>query len=440
MKASHFLWRGIYNLVLVPLTFVIFGLGFLVDKKTRKGWKGRMGLWKRLRENLGRFEGQPKIWFHVSSMGELLQAQPVIRILKKSHPEICVVLTVFSPTGYEWAKKDPGVDLFEYLPSDGHFAIRKLYRWIQPTAVVLVKFDLWPNLIWMAQKHNVPIFLISATMNPQSLRVRFALTRSFYGTLYSGFDQIFVVSKNDQKLILQSTPELDHVSVVGDTRADSVLDRKRREEETALNPILTWIQKMKRPTLVVGSSWPRDEALILPAWKRVKAEIPEALLVLVPHEPTLNRIEGLGEALDRMDQRWERYSKLSGSRMQDSFDAIIVDRVGLLAGLYRIGQVAYVGSGTGGVHNTMEPAAWGCPIIFGPRYHNAPEAFEFLRREGAVTVSTSEQMVTALRNWLNDPEKSLGCGEQNRLFLSESTGAAKTCAARILEVFERGKV
>lgn len=449
---TKMLWQVGYNVFGVPISHIFFWVLALFQKKVRRGLVDRRGIWSRLELQAAKARGKTTLWIHVSSAGEYLQARPVIEKIKQARPDLIIMLTLFSPTGYDWVKREKQPpDIFEYLPSDSASSIRHMLDLFQPKVLVLVKFDLWPNLVWQTSNRNIPIILISGTLNPSSLRVRSKIIRSFFRTLYGSLRQILTVGTEDSRLYQDLMKEHKAIHSIGDTRVDSVLNRQNQEKVKPLSPVSQKIKDSGRLTLIVGSSWPNDERIVLGAWIECLKDSslsvsPKPLLVIVPHEPSPHHLGELSHKLDSLNLSWTTYSQMEIAGSADSpnsalsADVLLVDRVGILAGLYRIGQFAFVGSGHGGVHNTMEPAAWNLPIAFGPRYDNAPEAKAFIALGGALSVSNSLELSEHLKKWLKEPDKAVGWGQTNRAYLESHSGASTRCTEIILEEIGDGSI
>ena len=271
----------------------------------------------------------------------------------------------------------------DYLPLDTRGNMQKILLLLQPSALVYVQYDLWPNLIWEAHAAGVPQFLISATIQPKSKRYTSALSRSLYRTLYACLDGIFCVTEDDRQRFRSTNPEHPNIQVLGNTRFDSVLDRKRKLAPPAIAPELSG-----KFVFIAGSSWPPDERCIFPALKEALERYTELVVVLAPHEPSEEHLRH-GETFFR-DVPPKRLTQFQPG--QDALPRmILVDTIGVLSRLYSVADLAYVGGAfTTGVHNVMEPTAMGLPVIFGPKYYNAPEAGELLARELAFTINNSE--------------------------------------------------
>ncbi|HKW14244.1 MAG TPA: glycosyltransferase N-terminal domain-containing protein, partial [Candidatus Krumholzibacteria bacterium] len=337
------------------------------------------------------------IWFHVASVGEFEQARPVISAIKRAHPEIPVMVTFSSPSGYQFAKRREAaegrvLDFYDYLPLDRARTMRRCLDWVRPRCLVFVKFDLWPNLIWEARARDIPLALIDATLSPSSKRLSGA-GRWFYRELYLALNPILAISEEDAARFAHSAPGHRGIAVCGDTRFDRVMERWNARARDVLP-----LPDDGALTLIAGSTWPPDEARLLPALTRLMREVPGLRAIIVPHEPLPGHVDPL--------RRWALDNGLSVRTTSEknadlSTQVVIVDTVGVLAEAYAHAHVAYVGGAfSTGVHSVIEPAIAGLPVVFGPRHDNSFEAVQLIERGAAVSVGNEEETYAALRGYL----------------------------------------
>jgi len=418
---NRHIWRIAYSWFAYPVLWTGVHAAGLSNRNVKAALAGRRGLWQRLEGQIAhRNPSKPLIWFHVASAGEFLQAQPVMERCIQNGFECAVTFT--SVNGMKWAEKtrfSPGQRplAIEYLPLDSSRNMRRLLKTLQPSVIVYVAYDLWPNLIWEANERGIPQYLISAAIAPRSRRLTSSAARSFYRTLYACLDGIFTVTDADRERFLLAHPDHSNVRVMGDTRFDSIMDRKRR----ITPPKLPGYADGKF-ILVAGSSISTDEAHIYPPLKEALEKFPELLLVMVPHEPSevhLMSCESFFEGLSV-----ERFTRLQESPAH-SPRIILVDTIGILSALYALGTLAYVGGGFGPkVHNVTEPAVMGLPVIFGPVYDNSPEAADLLQQGVAFSVENREAFRDRLFELLENPEKCRRLGREAALGLAARAGAA----------------
>jgi len=446
-------WQFFYNVFILPSLLFLFFSHCLISTKSRRGLKGRIGSTTRLHlkclnlkcsgpgsisasiSGSGIIE-KKKAWFHVSSVGEYLQAKPVITQLKVLHPDLIVVLTVSSPSAHDWLKNKKSseleIDIIEYYPLDWLPTLQAYFKLIQPTIVVLTKFDIWPNLVWKAHKHKIPIYLISGTLHEKSARFNNKLGRSFYSTLYECFHTIFAVNNIDLNRFKASNPTHPRILLGGDTRVDSVLERQKRESLQPLSLTESVVKNDLRKILCVGSSWPNDEEIIFSKHNELKAEIKKNLLILlVPHETSPQKIKASENRLKHWKLQhllWSDFEKNPSPEKLQNIQVLIVDKVGMLARIYQIADLAYVGAGPGGLHNIMEPAAWKLTVVFGPLFHNSPEAIALNSLGCAFSLIDSMTYTNFLNTYFAQDHLLREWGEKSRHFLENSAGSARSCA------------
>ena len=416
-----------YNLLVLPGLALAVLAALPFSPKIWEGLGGRLGAYRRI-YRLSRRGPSPRIWVHVSSAGEFLQAKPVIDEIKKRRPELKVFVSIFSPSAKTWLARQTQLEAWDFFASDDLLSSLFYICCLKPSALIFVKSDLWPNLINWARLLKIPLFLVSGTLGSHSLRTRWPL-RSFFGGLYEQFDQIFAVSSSDLEQFHRAST-LAHCVLGGDTRVDSVLERQQREARTEVSPSWKGLKAAKRPVFVGGSLWPRDEEIIFGGtWPETAKSL---FWVLVPHEATPSALERLKKYAS---QRGLRVAVWSEQKKGDfaHFDVLLVDEMGLLAGLYRMADMAFVGTGDRGLHNSMEPAAWGVPLLFGSFYQNAPEAYEFLRLGAAVSVKSHKEFSRQLEHWIGYPETAKESGNLGLKWLLSSQGASAGCAQAMLE-------
>ncbi|MBU2514158.1 3-deoxy-D-manno-octulosonic acid transferase [bacterium] len=362
------------------------------------------------------------IWFHVPSAGEFLQAQPLLELFLNNDYD-CVV-TYNSVSAEKWihkskinAKKEP---LFlDYIPFDTKRSIRRWIQTVKPSVLVFVKFDLWPNLIWQTSKANIPIYLISATLHAKTKRYSSAIGRSLYGDLYSRFKLILTVTEDDKRRFLETNAGLN-VEAFGDTRFDSVISRRDKQ----IPPDFPAYVQKKR-VFIVGSCWPPDEKCIFPVLKEALAKYPDLMLIIAPHEPTSEHLKDSEDFFK--DEKLVRLSALNANSKVE-FNVVLVDSVGVLSSIYKVGDFAYVGGGfTTGVHNVMEPCAFGLPVFFGPFHYNSPEALQLVSDQLAFPVNNSEDFKPGLERLLSNPDKARQLGQKARQFIESQAGASEKC-------------
>jgi 3-deoxy-D-manno-octulosonic-acid transferase len=420
-------WSIFYNALIVPLEWIAFHLVAVFDRKAKRGIAGRQHLFEQLEQDIAKLSPTSKrIWFHSSSLGEFEQAKPIIAELKRTHAEIDIIVTFFSPSGYEHSQTYKHASVISYIPFDSQQNAERFVQIVKPTVAVIVRYDIWPNHIWALRRHNVPIFIASATLRPTTAR-KFPLLRQFHHALYNTLDYILTVSDDDKTVFASFHLHHPTLEVIGDTRYDQVEQRSRESKNRRVLPdAVTRGKKI----LVVGSSWLEDEEHLLPACCKLFEHDSAIVVILVPHEPTLEHLERLEQQLNGNASHL-RFSELSGYRDEK---IIIVDSVGILMALYQYAHVAYVGgSFTGGIHNVLEPAAYGIPVVFGPKHQNSQEAIQLVTESAAFVGRNSETLFQQFRMLFEDDRKRKRAGEFALGIVQRNGGAT----ARFLSYLEK---
>jgi 3-deoxy-D-manno-octulosonic-acid transferase len=407
------------------------------NPKLARGIEARRGVEARWREAALRLTGRrPRIWLHAASAGETLQARPLGDAIRADHADAALFYSFFSPSAERVAASWPAPDHSDYLPFDWPSAMRAQIESLDPDAIVLVAGELWPNLVWIAAERGVPLAQACGRLAGGSARLE-RRARALTSRLYRDFRAIGVVSEEDEALVLELGVPRAAVAVTGDTRIDVSLARV--EAASSLPPV--WAPPPGTgPVVVAGSTWPADEAVVLPAIARLRARHPGLVAVVAPHEPTsaaVRRIEEAARANGLVAARLVPAGAPSAPAPAGEPPAVwIVDRVGLLYRLYGLAHAAYVGGGFGGsVHNTMEPAAQRVPIVVGPDHGGPAEVAALARAGGLAVVRSADGLAARWGAWLDDPAEGRRAGAGAKTELERTRGAT----ARTLAFFrERG--
>ena len=424
-------WYHIYNWIAIPVFWMVFHSGSLFNGKIRRGVRGRTGLFERLEESVGRLRRKKRIWFHSSSLGEFEQAKPIIAALRKKFSNLDIIVTFFSPSGFEHSRNYKLADLIAYIPFDSAANARRFLDLVHPDAAVMVRYDIWPNHVWELKRRNVPTFIANATLRSSSARLWWPL-KNFHKTVYQSLTSILTVSDEDADSFRRFNLKGTEIQVVGETRYDQVWQRS--EEAKRKHPIPPSLLH-RRSVFVVGSSWEEDEEVVLPAFKKMHRHDQRTLMILVPHEPTVETIERLEVQIAYLGLRTIRFSDLNDFSNEH---VIIVDSVGVLMALYRYADVAYVGgSFKQGIHNVLEPAVYGVPVIYGPKHENSREAIELARREGGMIIHDQAECYTVLHEMLTNPKRKMKAGAIALNMVKEHVGATKRFIAYLTPLFDR---
>ena len=366
------------------------------EGKISRAFSARRGILRRYRAwgADGRDSSRPLLWLHAASVGEGLMALPLVQSVRRALPNVQIAYTFYSPSAEPTAQK-MGADFTDYLPFDSAASARVAIDALDPTALVFTKGDVWPVLVGEAAAQHVRLALVSASIPASSQRTSgmgAMLTRDAYGAL----DAIGAASAGDAERIVAAGARANRVRVTGDTRYDQAW---ARAHTTPQNIATVEDLASSRPTLVAGSTWRSDERVLLPAWLVIRENIAMARLLIAPHELASAHLESLHE--------WARSNKLSSASLDTSTDAtdvVIVDRMGLLADLYAVATVAYVGGGfhSSGLHSLVEPAVFRAPVVVGPNHEGSRDATMMLSAGGAISVDSVDEMSRVLLRLLRD--------------------------------------
>jgi 3-deoxy-D-manno-octulosonic-acid transferase len=385
--------------------------------KFRRGLSRRRGLVDRYKQwgASSRDTERPLVWFHAPSVGEGLQAQPVIDLLRARRPDVQIAYTFYSPSAEQFAATVQA-DFSDYLPFDTVEHAASILSALRPSALVFSKLDIWPALTERAASVGVPVGVISASL-PKSSRRRGFLARGFLADAYRLLDRVGAIDEGDAERLRQQGVREDRVAVTGDTRFDQVWVRAQR----ASAPLVTRLRS-SRPTLVAGSTWPSDEEHLLDAWIRIRDKIPDARLVIAPHETTDGHLRSI--------ERWAGSHRLTLARVDapnaNDADVILIDRHGVLGDLYALADTAYVGGGfhSAGLHSVLEPAAFGAPVLFGPKNEKSREAAMLVEAGGGAVVTGLPDLTIRLGYWLGSITARDAAGSAARAMVQQGLGAA----------------
>jgi 3-deoxy-D-manno-octulosonic-acid transferase len=419
-----------YNAVVLPLLRLGLLLGSLINAKIRRGLKGRRGLFVRLAAEAAAFSGRsPRFWIHTSSMGEFEQAKPVIAELRSRFPGAFIAVSFFSPSGYENVRSFPGADLLTYIPFDSRKNADRFLSILRPDAGVVVRHDIWPNHVRELKRRGVPGFLINFSQRPRP-PLRFPGTVSLLRACVLPFDRVLAVSAETADVSVRLGLTSVRPEVAGDTRYDQVV-RRTENAETVAGPIRPL--KGDRFGIVFGSTWPTDEAVMTPVLKALAGRGRRVWSVWVPHEPTARHLENVEFQCGQAGLRSVRLSALPAAP-PEPFDVLLVDRIGILAGLYAVADAAFVGGGFGpGVHSVLEPAAFGVPVFFGPRCRNSFEAGQLESRGGGFSVRDADEFLARLLPMIEDGTRLKRAGAEALALVRENLGATGRIADRLAE-------
>lgn len=398
------------------------------NPKARAWVEGREGLWERLERAAPELRGG--LWMHCASVGEFEQGRPVLEAIKAQRPDLPVLLTFFSPSGHAARKHEPLATHVDYLPPDGARNAARLQRLIQPAAAVFVKYEFWYHHLHALQRRQVPTFLVSALFRKDQPFFRWH--GGAWRRMLHCFTHIF--TQDASSLELLRNVGMQAASVGGDTRFDRVAAIAAGQEDVPLARAFAG----EGPVLVCGSTWPRDEQLLAAALDGLGAGVPKC--IVAPHELHAQQLLAIEQCFPKPLARWSELEESPVESVSAALGAgdqgtLLVDRMGLLARLYRYGGVAYVGGGfTDGIHSLLEAAAWGVPVIFGPKHRKFPEAQGLIAAGAAQEVSNVAELQAALQRWLEDPGAQRMASEAAARYVKERTGGAERVARAVVAV------
>lgn len=385
---------------------------WLTSLRARRGLLGRYRAWA----DASRDTDRPLVWLHAPSVGEGLQARPIIERLRLVRPDLQLAYTHFSPSAAAFASR-LDVDFRDYLPFDTRRSARAVIAALRPAALIFSKLDVWPVLTREADLGNVRLGLISATLAQESSR-RGRIATSLLRDAYARLDMVGAIDAADAQRLVDLGVSPGVIEVTGDTRYDQVVARARAADRQSalLSPLAS-----PRLTMVAGSTWPADERTLLAAWEVVRRE-GEPRLIVAPHEPTAAHLVPIERWADRAGLRCAR---LGAPDVRDA-DIIVVDRVGVLGELYALADIAFVGGGfhDAGLHSVLEPAAFGAPVMFGPRWNASRDAALLLEAGGAASVTSTEHCAGVLREWFANTSARTSAGRSARAVVQAGLGAA----------------
>lgn len=396
--------------------------------KLARGLEGRRVALARLEQwarDQVRFDHAPILWLHAPSVGEALMAQAILGSLRELRPGIRTVFTHFSPSAERIAGR-VGADVTSYLPWDTPDAMGRALALLDPAAIIFVRTEIWPVLVRLAAGQGRPTLLVNAVLAPGSSRLR-RTGRAVLRDAYRRLDAVGAVTDDDARRFVRLGTQESRIHVTGDARFDQV--EKRIAALDREGPLLGPFRD-GRFTVVAGSTWPPDEERLVPAFRRLHA-LGGARLIVAPHEPSPEHLDGLEKRLSAAGLSHARLSAVEAGETPG--DAVVVDRIGVLADLYAVADVAWIGGGFGrdGLHSVVEPAALGVPVLCGPRHGNAREAGALAAAGGAFVIEDHESAFARLHAWNADEDARTAAARAARAFVESRLGGARANAELI---------
>lgn len=417
----------IYNIVIY---FVLWGIAIasLFNEKVRKMWRGEREAFKILKQKVD--PNAKYIWFHAASLGEFEQGRPLMERIRKDYPQYKILLTFYSPSGYEVRKNYEGADIICYMPVDTRLNAIRFLRLVRPVMAFFIKYEFWSNFLHILKHRNIPTYSVSSIFREDQVFFK------WYGRSYAGvlkcFTRFFVQNEESKRLL--EGIGITAVDVVGDTRFDRVLQIKEAAKQLpiceAFRTGVASSQSADVPhhdfkVFVAGSSWPPDENIFIPFFNEHK----DWRLLIAPHviaEEHLKLILSLIKG-----KKVVRYTQTTPEEAAEA-DVLIIDCFGLLSSMYNYGDVAYIGGGFGvGIHNTLEAAVWNMPVIFGPNNKKFQEAQGLLKSGGGFEISTYEDFSGLMSSLMNDETFLKQAGDKAGAFVAHLAGATDKVLASV---------
>lgn len=417
----------IYNIVIY---FVLWGIAIasLFNEKVRKMWRGEREAFKILKQKVD--PNAKYIWFHAASLGEFEQGRPLMERIRKDYPQYKILLTFYSPSGYEVRKNYEGADIICYMPVDTRLNAIRFLRLVRPVMAFFIKYEFWSNFLHILKHRNIPTYSVSSIFREDQVFFK------WYGRNYAGvlkcFTRFFVQNEESKRLL--EGIGITAVDVVGDTRFDRVLQIKEAAKQLpiceAFRTEVASSQSADVPhhdfkVFVAGSSWPPDENIFIPFFNEHK----DWRLLIAPHviaEEHLKLILSLIKG-----KKVVRYTQTTPEEAAEA-DVLIIDCFGLLSSMYNYGDVAYIGGGFGvGIHNTLEAAVWNMPVIFGPNNKKFQEAQGLLKSGGGFEINTYEDFSGLMSSLMNDETFLKQAGDKAGTFVAHLAGATDKVLASV---------
>lgn len=379
------------------------------NSKAKLWLKGRKTIFKSLKQNV---DSNEKIyWIHCASLGEFEQGRPLIEALKNAYPQYKILLTFYSPSGYEIRKNYEHADYVYYLPLDTPLNAKHFVEMVKPQAVFFVKYEFWYFFLREINKRNIPLYLVSGIFRKNQ---RFFKPNGIKSRKMLKWFTHFFVQNEESKELLQSI-NITNVSVAGDTRFDRVYDITQKAKSLPLIESFT----KDEIVLIAGSSWKADEELLL---KYFNESTHQFKLIIAPHEIHKENITRIEKTISD-SKKILKFSEANKTNIHKA-DVLIIDSIGILSSVYKYGNIAYIGGGFGkGIHNILEAATFGLPILFGPNYLKFKEAIELIKLKGAFTIKNYDELKSKLDSFLSNQERIKESGKISSKYVEQNRGA-----------------
>ena len=410
----------LYNIITL-LAAQLLKIVALFSPKMRLFVDGRKSVFQTLADKIQ--SSDKTIWFHAASLGEYEQGLPVIEAIKQQFPSHKIVVTFFSPSGYEVRKNNTVADVTVYLPLDTISNAKQFISLVHPEMAFFIKYEYWPNYLNELKKQQIKTYLISGILREN--QAFFKWYGGFYRNALKTFDYFFVQNESS-KTLLQSIG-FNNVKVSGDTRFDRVISILERDNS------LDFIEQFKdnKTTIVIGSSWPKDESLLV---NYINQSSDDVKFIIAPHNIKQEQIQELKNAITKKIVLFSENVETRHALSLQEYSVFIIDTIGILTKIYSYADIAYVGGGFGnpGVHNILEPATFGVPVMIGPNYSHFAEATALVNMEGCISIQNQIQLNEAFDLLLHNEDERLEKGHICSTFVQMNKGATQTIMNHIL--------
>lgn len=402
-----------YNIA-IYLYLLGVAVASLFDKKVKRMWRGEREAFEVLKQKVDPCSSY--VWFHAASLGEFEQGRPLMERLRRRHPEYKILLTFFSPSGYEVRKDYGGADIICYLPLDTPLNAIRFLRLVRPVMAFFIKYEFWYNYLHILKHRHVPVYSVSSIFRPDQIFFRWYARG--YAKVLRCFTHFYVQNEVSRELL--AGIGINEVTIVGDTRFDRVLSIR---EQLKKLPVAEAFSEGRR-VFVAGSSWAPDEDIFI----RFFNEHTDWKLIIAPHVIGEDHLE---QIMQKLGRRAVRYTRTTPEEAREA-DCLIIDCFGLLSSIYHYGDVAYVGGGFGvGIHNVLEAAVWDMPVIFGPNNRNFIEAQGLIANGGGFEITSYDDFEGVMNRFINDEEAVKKAGAAAGRYVEGCTGATKKILSEV---------
>lgn len=403
----------LYNLGIQLFNFGI-NISSMFKPKAKLWVNGRKNWEANLKLNVKNLELEHSVWIHCASLGEFEQGRPVIQKIREENPSQKIVLTFFSPSGYEIQKKFALVDFVCYLPIDSKKNANRFLEILKPKIAIFVKYEFWLNFLFQLHEHKIPTFLISTVIKKH---------QSFFKWYGGNFRKALltyeaIYTQDMESLRLLNQLKYNKAKLAGDTRFDRVLDVCKSPKK------IDFFEKFQKNAFVVigGSTWQKDEEYLVEAYINLKLKYPKIKLIIAPHEIDDSSIEKIKNLLIKNNISYHLYSD---NETEILHPVLVLNTIGILSSIYQYGNVAFVGGGfNNGIHNLLEPSVFGLPVLFGPNHHKFNEASELINLHAGFEVSNSKNLIHYLEKFINDNEFLIQTSQFSKNYVLENAGSS----------------